>query len=203
MLNIRTPMIPSARNDKKGMEAVKKLQAEGLDPKFIQLDISSTESIQAAKKEFVAKYGKLDVLINNAGVCINVSLCQIFCSYTMHSINITLQAQSGVSLAERAPINMQTNFYGTKNLIEAFLPLMKPNGRSAMVIQVHYTTNNDHEYTYRIVNMGSESANMFLLVKPNLQAEFTSQDMTLKKLMQLMDDYVEWVRVKCVVNWWF
>lgn len=77
MLNIRTPMIPSARNDKKGMEAVKKLQAEGLDPKFIQLDISSTESIQAAKKEFVAKYGKLDVLINNAGVCINVSLCQI------------------------------------------------------------------------------------------------------------------------------
>ena len=70
-------MIPSARNDKKGMEAVKKLQAEGLDPKFIQLDISSTESIQAAKKEFVAKYGKLDVLINNAGVCINVSLCQI------------------------------------------------------------------------------------------------------------------------------
>ena len=53
---------------------MKSLQAEGLDPVFIQLDITSFDSIEAAKKEVVSKYGQLDVLINNAGVCFNVSL---------------------------------------------------------------------------------------------------------------------------------
>ena len=53
---------------------MKSLQAEGLEPVFIQLDITSAESIEAAKKEIVTKYGQLDVLINNAAVCCNVSL---------------------------------------------------------------------------------------------------------------------------------
>ena len=39
--------------------------------------------------------------------------------------------------------------------------------------------------------MCSESANMFLLVGPRLQKEFSSPEITMKKLMDLMDDYVE------------
>ena len=62
----------SARNVVRGHEAVKKLQEEGLAPEFLHLDISSPDSIQSAKKELEDKYGRLDVLINNAAI-LNVS----------------------------------------------------------------------------------------------------------------------------------
>ena len=40
---------------------------------FVQLDVDSKESIKAAREEVATKYGRLDVLINNAGVHIPVS----------------------------------------------------------------------------------------------------------------------------------
>ena len=53
--------------------------------------------------------------------------------------------------------------------------------------------------------MCSESANMFLLVGPRLQKEFSSPEITMKKLMDLMDDYVEWVEYGVQMSersWW-
>ena len=47
---------------------MKKLQEEGLAPELLQLDVSSPNSIQSAKKELEEKYGRLDVLINNAAI---------------------------------------------------------------------------------------------------------------------------------------
>ena len=70
-------MLPTARNEKKGREAVKALEEKGLSPKFLQLDITSSESIEAAKRTLLVKYGHLDVLINNAGVCITVTQCRV------------------------------------------------------------------------------------------------------------------------------
>ena len=61
-----------ARDEQRGMDAVKQLQAEGLNPKFLQLDITSSESIQAVKRHVLLHYGHLDVLINNAGIAISV-----------------------------------------------------------------------------------------------------------------------------------
>lgn len=54
------------------MEAVKQLQAEGLNLKFLQLDITSSESIETAKRYLLIHYGHLDVLVNNAGIAITV-----------------------------------------------------------------------------------------------------------------------------------
>ena len=67
-----TKHTPTARSEKRGREAVKLLQEEGLDPKFMQLDITSTESIEEAKRAVLSKYGHLDVLVGNAGVCTRV-----------------------------------------------------------------------------------------------------------------------------------
>ena len=44
-----------------------------MHPVFIQLDVGSKESIEAARQEVESKYGRLDVLVNNAGVLIQVS----------------------------------------------------------------------------------------------------------------------------------
>ena len=57
----------TARDEGRGQEAVALLNAEGLSPKFHQLDITSQESIDALKEYVVEKYGGIDVLINNAG----------------------------------------------------------------------------------------------------------------------------------------
>ena len=67
-------MPPTARSEKRGREALTLLQEEGLHPKFMQLDITSNESIEAAKRDILAKYGHLDVLVNNAGICLRVNL---------------------------------------------------------------------------------------------------------------------------------
>ena len=48
------------------------LEEGGLHP-VNQLDVDSKESIKAAREEVATKYGRLDVLINNAGVQIQVS----------------------------------------------------------------------------------------------------------------------------------
>lgn len=61
-----------ARNKERGQEAVQQLQGEGLSPEFLPLDVDNEESIQAAKEEVQRKYGRIDVLINNAGVLFRV-----------------------------------------------------------------------------------------------------------------------------------
>ena len=64
----------TARNQQRGEGAVKQLEEEGLQPKFLPLDVDSEESIRTAKETVEKKYGRLDILINNAGVLLNVTL---------------------------------------------------------------------------------------------------------------------------------
>ena len=54
---------------------MKQLEEEGLQPvpEFLPLDVDSEESIRTAKETVEKKYGRLDILINNAGVLFRVS----------------------------------------------------------------------------------------------------------------------------------
>ena len=55
------------RNDR-GYGYEKELQEKGIDALFVKTDVTETKQIEAAIKIIVAKYGKIDVLINNVGV---------------------------------------------------------------------------------------------------------------------------------------
>ena len=44
------------------------MQEKGIDALFVKTDVTETKQIEAAVKIIVAKYGKIDVLINNVGV---------------------------------------------------------------------------------------------------------------------------------------
>src|ERR1700726_924359 len=57
-----------ARNEAKGLEAAKKLKSEGLDVQFILLDMDDEKTHAQTAKTIEKKFGKLDVLINNAGI---------------------------------------------------------------------------------------------------------------------------------------
>ena len=56
-----------ARDEKRGQDAAKELQAAGLDAQFLPLDPTDAASVEHARAEVEAKFGRLDVLVNNAG----------------------------------------------------------------------------------------------------------------------------------------
>ena len=59
-----------ARDEKRGQDAANELQNEGLDVQFLLLDPTDADSIERARAEVEAKFGRLDVLVNNAGVAL-------------------------------------------------------------------------------------------------------------------------------------
>ena len=59
------------RNEDRGREAENKLKSSNLDVEYIHLDVDDTKTHEAAVKLIQEKYGKLDILINNAGIFID------------------------------------------------------------------------------------------------------------------------------------
>lgn len=63
-----------ARNPARGREAVQLLEREGMHPELLILDVTSQESVVAAKQSLQQSHNRLDVLINNAAVLLKVKL---------------------------------------------------------------------------------------------------------------------------------
>lgn len=57
-----------ARDERRGLDAVDRLTADGADVTFVQLDVTSDDSVAAAVTTVSQTTNQLDVLINNAGV---------------------------------------------------------------------------------------------------------------------------------------
>jgi len=60
-----------ARDPAKGEAAAGKLRGEGLDVRALPLDVTNTESIRRAVEKVAQEFGRLDILINNAGVMVD------------------------------------------------------------------------------------------------------------------------------------
>lgn len=82
---------------------------------LVALDVRNSESIQNAVKEVIAKVGRIDVLINNAGVGITGPLEEI--------------------PTEEMRNNFETNFFGPIEMMKAVLPYMR-NQKSGLIINV-------------------------------------------------------------------
>ncbi len=61
-----------ARNAERGMQAAADLSSDGT-VHFLVLDVTDEGSIHAAVQEIAERYGKLDILINNAGIALGVT----------------------------------------------------------------------------------------------------------------------------------
>ena len=55
-------------NEKRGAETVELIKNAGGEAFFAKLDVSNREQAKQVVKETIAKYGRVDVLINNAGI---------------------------------------------------------------------------------------------------------------------------------------
>ena len=64
-------VVLGARDPRKGTEACSRLLGEGLDVHFELLDVIDEKSIKSAIERIQAHFGRLDILINNAGIMID------------------------------------------------------------------------------------------------------------------------------------
>ncbi|WP_449062800.1 SDR family oxidoreductase [Planomonospora algeriensis] len=58
-------VIAAGRDAERGQRA-----ADGIGARFVQLDVTSAESVASAAKWIEAEYGRLDILVNNAGILV-------------------------------------------------------------------------------------------------------------------------------------
>ncbi|HEY0928355.1 MAG TPA: beta-ketoacyl-ACP reductase [Gemmatimonas sp.] len=60
-----------------GTAAVQSLTDSGLDVIFIEVDVTDTAAVHAAVAETTARFGRLDILINNAGIVRDAQLVKL------------------------------------------------------------------------------------------------------------------------------
>ncbi|OXA81633.1 NAD(P)-dependent dehydrogenase, short-chain alcohol dehydrogenase family [Flavobacterium aquidurense] len=97
-----------ARDLEKGNEAVQQLNKEGFENiKAIEIDVTKPVSIEAARKTVETEQGKLDILINNAGISGEFP-----------------QSASSASITAIQHV-FDTNFFGVISVTQAFLELLK------------------------------------------------------------------------------
>ncbi|KAH0514882.1 Carbonyl reductase [NADPH] 1 [Microtus ochrogaster] len=163
-------VVLTARNLVRGQAAVQQLQAEGLNPRFHQLDIDDLHSIHAIRDFLLNEYGGLDVLVNNAGIGTwpknkPPPTESDFFKDTQPGIDPT-------HVHTQAEAAMKTNFFGTRNVCMELLPLIKPQGR--------------------VVNVSSMiSLTALKNCSLELQQKFRSDTITEEELVGLMNKFVE------------
>ena len=64
-------VVVGARDEARGKEAAAALKSEGVDSRFVPLDVTREESIASAAATIDKEFGKLDILVNNAAIAID------------------------------------------------------------------------------------------------------------------------------------
>ena len=87
------------RSEKRGEEFVKKAAGEGLDIVYDRVDTADFEAVQAATKRVYERFGKIDILINNAGITRDSTFKKMTVEQWNEVINVNL---SGVFYCTKA-----------------------------------------------------------------------------------------------------
>jgi NAD(P)-dependent dehydrogenase (short-subunit alcohol dehydrogenase family) len=101
-------VVLTARDTAKGKAAVKALHQEGFELEFHRLDVTSCRSIRACVAAVAERRGRIDVLVNNAGILADPRGSR-FLDSKLETYRDTLEA----------------NLFGPLQLAQAVIPLMK------------------------------------------------------------------------------
>jgi NAD(P)-dependent dehydrogenase (short-subunit alcohol dehydrogenase family) len=111
-------VILTARDPARGAAGADQLQAQGLDVIFQSLDVTDPASIAQLGQFLAQKFGRIDVLVNNAGVFLD-------------PLDGDDRDASSVLRADIDTLRttMETNLYGPLRMCQALIPLMQGSGR--------------------------------------------------------------------------
>ena len=104
-----------ARNEAHGKEAAAKLIAEGLDVRFVLIDVTELSTITAAAETVARDFGRLDILVNNAGIA---------------DPSDGPAPTAHFDAVERV---LRTNFLGVLAVTQAMLPLLRKSAAGRIV----------------------------------------------------------------------
>ncbi|WP_096271620.1 3-oxoacyl-ACP reductase FabG [Paucisalibacillus globulus] len=100
-------------DEAKGLESEKALQEEGLSVTFVQVNVADRDSVNVMVEKALAEYGKIDILINNAGITRDAMLAKM-----------TLEQFQQV---------LDVNLSGVFNCTQAVLPYLIEQGKGKIV----------------------------------------------------------------------
>jgi len=107
----------AARNKALGEAATRSLVADKLDVRFVELDVTKSASIEAARDHVAKTAGRLDLLVNNSGIIVPLN--------------------SEKKWADTLRETYEVNVFGLVSVTEAFLPLLDAStAKPARVVNV-------------------------------------------------------------------
>ena len=107
-------VVVAGRRDEVGQALVKELRALGSEAEFIKADVRKDDEVRALVDKTVARFGRLDVAVNNAGVVSRG-----------YSWELPLQDWQRV---------IDIDLWGVVNGIRSFVPLMLASGQEGHVV---------------------------------------------------------------------
>lgn len=107
-----------SRDALKGEVAARQLRDDGVDARVVKLDVTRQAEIDAAAAMVEREFGKLDVLVNNAGVMIEKG-------WTKNTTSETTM--------ENLRATFETNLFAAFALTRAMLPLLKKSDAGRIV----------------------------------------------------------------------
>ncbi len=156
-----------ARNAERGQAAVRQLQQAGTkDAHFLEIDVTRQETVAAAAKQIESEYGRLDILMNNAGI--NLS-------------GDGLPGSADVGVVQKI---FDTNFFGALRVAQTMLPLLRksPAGRIVNISSGlgSLTFNSDPAWTGRDVKLIGYNASKAALNMLTVHLAFEMRDTKIK-----------------------
>ena len=110
-------VVLGARDPHKGEAAAEKLRQEGLDAQFLKLDVTDLEDHAAAAAFLNEKFGRLDILINNAGI----------------SAEEFGAGKASTTTGDLIRKTFETNFFAPVALTQSLLPLLRKSDAGRIV----------------------------------------------------------------------
>jgi len=155
-----------ARNKAAGEKAAATLGAEGIDARFVAIDVADYASIEASAGSITDGFGRLDILVNNAGI-------------NDPSDGPALTAR--LDAVERV---LRTNFLGALAVTQAMLPLLRKS-TAARIVNVSsglgsLTLNGDPSYPYAAAKLIGYSASKAALNMLTVQLAYLLRDTAIK-----------------------
>ena len=128
-----------ARDPVRGHAAVARLVEEGLDARFLRLDVENATSVREAAKLLASETDHLDVLVNNAGI-----------------VRGAAQPPSEQTMDDLRAV-YEVNVFGPIRVTQEFLPLLKAASGARVVMMISglgsLTLVRDATSTYSSVNL--------------------------------------------------
>ncbi|CAL5203393.1 unnamed protein product [Lathyrus oleraceus] len=144
LASLGVAVVLTARNEIRGRDAISKLHQIGLsNVVFHQLDVLDALSIESLTKFIQQQFGRLDILINNAGAsCVQVdkeclkALNVDPATWLSGEVDNTLFQGVIAQTYEKAEECLNTNYYGVKRVTKALLPLLQLSSAKARIVNL-------------------------------------------------------------------